>query len=137
MAPMVQPPSPANSKGIPLGTTASLVNTAHQLHDFISKIALPKTRTAKTITILIKDLHLTRKLSTAACTLLSEWHKGLQLSNISQQLEDIKAQLDAPNAHTVTPCLPQKHSYAAALITGVQCNSPDAGPCPPQPHNSK
>ena len=133
MAPTVQPPSPANSKGTPLGTTASLVDTAHQLWDLISKIALPKTRTAKTITILIEDLHLTRRLSAAACTLLSEWHKGPQLSDISRQLDDIKAQLDTPNAHSTTPCLPlsQKHSCTAAPVTGVQSGSPDAGPHPP------
>ena len=58
MAPMVQPSSPANGKGTPLGTTASLVDMAHQLQDLISKIALPKTRTIKTITIVIEDVQL-------------------------------------------------------------------------------
>ena len=118
---MVQPLSPAKSKGTPSGTTASLVDTAHQLWDLISKIALPKTRTAKTVTILIEDLHLARKLAAAACTLLSERHKGPQLSDISQQLDDIKAQLDTTNTHTTTPCLPppQKHSCTATPVMGV------------------
>ena len=137
MAPTVQPPSPANSKGTPLGTTASLVDTAHQLRDLISKIALPKTRTAKTVTISIEDLHLMQRLSAAAC--MSEHHKGPQLSDISRQLDDIKAQLDTPNAYSTTPCLPlsQKHSCTATPVTGVRIGSPDAGPHPPRPHPSK
>ena len=70
--------------------------------------------------------------------LLQEWHEGPQLSNISRQLDAIKAQLDTPSTHT-TPHLPQKQSYAAALALGVQHTGPDTGPRPHplQPYPAK
>ena len=83
MIPMVQPPPPVNSKSIPPASTASLADTIHQLRDLISKIDLPRTRTAKTATILVEDLRLVHKLSVSACMLLQEWHEGPQLSDIS------------------------------------------------------
>jgi len=109
---MVPPPPPVeNSTPVPT-LTPSLADAIHKLHGIIFKIVLPKTKAAKMATIPIEALHL---VMTAQALLLHNRREGLQLNDISKQLEVIMARLDTQNAS----CLPQKHSYASVLTTGT------------------
>ena len=104
----------------------SLGDTIHKLHDAILNIALPKTKTAKTVFIPVETLHLARDLAGSACALLQEHHTGSQLNDISRQLKAIQTQLATPSEAQ----LPQKLSYAATLAMGMASSSPKATPPP-------
>ena len=110
-----------------LNTGLSLGNAIHKLHDAILNIALPKTKTAKTVSIPIETLHLACDLAGSMCTLLQEHHTGSQLDDISRQLKAIQTQLATPSEAQ----LPQKLSYAATLATGIASSSPKADLPPP------
>ena len=51
--------------------------------DLLYGIALPKTRTSKTVAITVKTLFLARRLVESACALLQECHRNPQLDGIS------------------------------------------------------
>ena len=127
MVPMLQPPPPVKGNKSTLNTGLSLGDAIHKLHDAILNIALPKMKTAKTVSIPIKTLHLARDLAGSACALLREHHTGSQLNDISRQLKAIQTQLATPSGAQ----LPQKLSYAAALTTGIASSSSKADPPPP------
>ena len=122
MAPMFQPSPPVKGNKSTLNMGLSLGNTIHKLHDAILNIALPKTKTTKTVSIPIETLHLAWDLAGSVCMLLQEHHTGSQLDDISRQLEAIQTQLATPSK----ALLPQKLSYAATLAMGITSSSPKA-----------
>ena len=97
MAPKGQPPSLKQSNTTEPTTDSPLAITIHKLHNLLFKIALPKTKNAKTAAIAVDTLRLTQDLATSACTTIMP-HLGI------------------PSAAQ----LPQKCSYASVLATGVQ-----------------
>ena len=133
MVPTVPPPPLVASNDETLDSKAPLDVTIHKLHDLLYGIALPKTRTSKTVAITVKTLHLAHRLVESACALLQEHHGNPQLDGISRQLEDIKTQLDVSNP--VRP--PQKPSYAATLSTGIKSPALAANTSSPRPHTTR
>ena len=89
MVPTLQPPPPVKGNESTLNTGLSLGDAIHKLHDAILNIALPKMKTAKTVSIPVETLHLARDLAGSTCTLLREHHTDSQLNDISRQLEAI------------------------------------------------
>ena len=119
MTPTVLPPPPVVNGPVTSELRNSLNITIHKLRDLIFGIALPeiktRTKTAKPVAVTGEVLRLARDLAASACTMLQEHHNGLQLGDISRQLQDIKAHLCPANV--AQP--PQKPSYTAALSAGV------------------
>ena len=120
MAPTGQPPSSKQSNATELTTDSPLAITVHKLHDLLIKIAFPKTKNAKTATITVYMLHLVQDLATSACIALQEHHGGLQLCDISRQLDTIMSHLGI----TSVAQLPQKCSYMSVLAAGAQLPAP-------------
>ena len=132
MSPPVQPPPLATAGDAKSTKTISLDDAIQQLYDLVHKIVLPRTRTAKVVTITVEDLHLACKLVTSACASRQDRHKELHLKDINRQLEAITAHL----ATSGTAPTPQKRSYASALATGTCGPSSDITSPPTCPHPS-
>ena len=133
MVPTVPPPPLVASNNKTPDSKAPLDVTIHKLRNLLYGIALPKTRTSKTVAINIETLCLAHGLVESACALSQEHHGNLQLDGISRQLENIKTQLDASNP--ARP--PQKTSYAATLSTGIKSPALAADTSPPRPHTTR
>ena len=130
MAPTVQPPSSSEDSSPAPDTTASLRNTVQKLCDLVWEIAMPKTKTAKTVSITMEMLLLACELAGSACTLLWDPHEDPRVDNIGRQLEDIKAHLGIPSKVGT----PQKLSYTMTLATGLRSSVPTLSlPLPPPP----
>ena len=104
--------------------TVSLASTITKLYDLIFEIALPKTNKAKMAPIPVGSLHLAHKLVTSACASLQDSHSGLQLSNISKQLESITTHLGILDTTQPT----QKRTYASVLSAGAYAPTPPLSP---------
>ena len=83
MVPMVPPPPLVASNDETPDLKAPLDVTIHKLCDLLYGIALPKTRTSKTVAITIETLCLARGLVESACALSQERHGNPQLDGIS------------------------------------------------------
>ena len=120
---MVEPPpclKPSNS--VDLTTAPTIADIAHNLHNLLAEILLPKTRNAKTATISLKVLHHTWDLATSVLTLLHEHPRESYLSNISKQLDTVTTCLGTPDAAQAvwSPPSPQDGLHASAPATSVQ-----------------
>src|SRR6266481_4412386 len=129
MVPTPQPPPPVESSNTPPEAKDLLDVMLHKLRDLIFDITLSKMRATKTTDINIKVLCLARDLAGSACEILQEHHRGLQLDDISRQLEDIKMRLCTSGAAQA----PQKPSYATTLSTGIKSATPATDLPPPRP----
>ena len=113
-------PKPSNN-GDPT-TIPTIVDLAHNLHDLLFEILLPKTRNTKTAPIALEALHRAQDLITSVATLLHEHPRESNLSNISKQLDAVTTCLGTLNeAQVAQLSLPKTQSYASVLATGIQC----------------
>ena len=133
MIPTVKPPPPKPSKNGNPTTIPTIVDLAHNLHDLLFEIPLPKTRNAKMAPIALEALHRARDLITSVATLLHEHPREPNLSNISKQLDAITTRLGTLNEAQIAQLSspPKTQSYASVLATGVQCPEPLNAPHSP------
>ena len=133
MIPTVEPPPPKPSNIGDPTTIPTIVDLAHNLHDLLFEIPLPKTRNAKMAPIALEALHHARDLITSVATLLHEHPRESNLSNISKQLDAVTTRLGTLNVAQVAQPLspPKTQSYASVLATGIQCPELLKDPPPP------
>ena len=93
---MVKPPPSVADSNVSDTKSSSLNDTVHKLRNLLFGIALPKTEKAKMATITVEVLHCAHELAGSACALVQECHDGLQLDDISHQIEVIKSLLVTP-----------------------------------------
>jgi len=85
------PPPPVQSIATEPAAPVPLAHTIKELYNLVFKVALPKTKAAKTASISIDTLHLLCDLATTAHSTLQDLPSGPQLSDISKQLKSISA----------------------------------------------
>ncbi|KAF8580297.1 hypothetical protein K439DRAFT_1357325, partial [Ramaria rubella] len=127
---MLQPPpsTPAKPDTSSHSTpnTDTLASKLESLHEIIHKIALPKTKTAKTCTIAMNTLHAACNLITSACENIKESYFDSRISNIFENLESISAHIGL-----ATPSN-QACSYVSVLVNATM--PPSTPSKPPKPH---